>query len=129
MKLIKMGQLLVFCALAACGNTGPSEKQVFDVARQQLRVGLASQGGRPSPKNDQSLEDVIKKSEYTLSEPCRSHPQMPQVIICGVKVNVALPTSNENQDNEFLMPVMMVKNRDAEWVDGMKCEGDFSPEC
>lgn len=121
--------LFLFGALAACGDDLPSDELVIEVAREQLRSGLAQQAGGDEYKKDPSLEAVVQKSRYSIAEPCQAAPQLPSVVVCAVAVNVALPANLKSEDGEATMPVMMTKNREGEWVNAMNCEGDFAPQC
>lgn len=127
--LKNLGLIIATFTLAACGGAGPDDDKVVEIAKQQIRSGLASQVGMNPNQKDKTLDDVIKNSKFSVSEPCRPHPQMPQVYVCGVYARVALPISLEYKDNEVTLPVAVVKNKDGDWVDMMKCEGDFQPEC
>lgn len=124
-----LGPIIAILTLAACGGTGPDDDKVIEIAKQQIRSGLASQVGMNPSQKDKTLDDVINKSKFSVSEPCQSHPQMPQVYICGVYAKVALPISLEYKDNEVNMPVAVVKSKNGDWVDMTKCEGEFQPEC
>lgn len=121
--------MLAFTLLSACGGGAPRDDQVFDVARKQLRTGLASQVAMRPDQPDTTLDEAIKKSKFSMAEPCQSHPQMPEVYVCAVKVRVALPLPISEGEKEVTMPVMVVKSKDGSWVDGMRCSGDFSPNC
>lgn len=121
--------MLALTLLSACGGGAPSDDQVFDIARKQLRAGLASQVGMRPDQPDTTLDEAIKKSEFSMAEPCQSHPQMPQVYACAVKVRVALPLPISEGGKEVTMPVMIVKSKNGSWVDGMQCGGDFAPDC
>jgi hypothetical protein len=121
--------MLVLTLLSACGGGAPSDDQVFDIARNQLRAGLASQVGMKPDRPDTTLDEAIKKSEFSMAEPCQSHPQMPQVYACAVKVRVSLPLPISEGEKEVTMPVLIVKSKNGSWVDGMQCGGDLTPDC